>query len=98
MKCSLIPACLSIGIDSEQHMGRHDYICGCSPRCFAWPSAGGDGSGFTQPNQGNLPDKGAGGASSYTPTDRMIQNLAPAGEQANFAGYTYDFAAMGGQA
>ncbi|MBV6824575.1 OprD family porin [Pseudomonas sp. PD9R] len=55
----------------------------------------GDGSNFVQPNQGSLPDKGAGGGSVYLPTDRMIQNFARAGEQTNFGQYTYDFAPLG---
>lgn len=55
----------------------------------------GDGSNFVQPNQGSLIDKGAGGGGIYLPTDRMIQNFARAGEQTNFAQYSYDFAALG---
>jgi len=55
----------------------------------------GDGSNFVQPNQGSLPDKGAGGGSVYLPTDRMIQNFARAGENTGFGQYTYDFAALG---
>ncbi|KII28577.1 OprD family porin [Pseudomonas fluorescens] len=54
-----------------------------------------DGSNFVQPNQGNLPDKGAGGGSVYLPTDRMIQNFARAGEQTSFGQYAYDFAPLG---
>jgi hypothetical protein len=38
----------------------------------------GDGSNFVQPNQGSLPDKGAGGGSVYLPTDRMIQSFTRA--------------------
>jgi hypothetical protein len=55
----------------------------------------GDGSNFVQPNQGSLVDKGAGGGSVYLPTDKMIQNFARAGEQTNFAQYSYDFAPLG---
>jgi hypothetical protein len=55
----------------------------------------GDGSNFVQPNQGSLPDKGAGGGSVYLPTDRMIQNFARAGEDTAFGQYTYDFVALG---
>ncbi|WP_137805195.1 OprD family porin [Pseudomonas sp. G(2018)] len=55
----------------------------------------GDGSNFVQPNQGSLPDKGAGGGSVYLPTDRMIQSFTRAGEQTRFGQYTYDFAALG---
>jgi hypothetical protein len=55
----------------------------------------GDGSNFVQPNQGSLPDKGAGGGSVYLPTDRMIQSFTRAGEQTHFGQYTYDFAALG---
>ncbi|MGJ7516039.1 OprD family porin [Pseudomonas baetica] len=55
----------------------------------------GDGSNFVQPNQGSLPDKGAGGGSVYLPTDRMIQSFTRAGENTGFGQYTYDFAALG---
>lgn len=55
----------------------------------------GDGSNFVQPNQGSLPDKGAGGGSVYLPTDRMIQSFTRAGEDTGFGQYTYDFAALG---
>ncbi|MDY7560464.1 OprD family porin [Pseudomonas sp. 10B1] len=55
----------------------------------------GAGSNFTQPNQGGLVDKGAGGGSVYLPTDRMIQNFGRAGEQTNFGQYSYDFAPLG---
>jgi hypothetical protein len=55
----------------------------------------GDGSNFVQPNQGSLPDKGAGGGSVYLPTDRMIQSFTRAGEQTSFGQYTYDFAPLG---
>ncbi|WP_160109528.1 OprD family porin [Pseudomonas izuensis] len=53
------------------------------------------GSGFTQLNQGGLPDKGAGGASLYLYTDRLIQTFTRAGERTAFGQYAYDFAALG---
>ncbi|MGF6090324.1 OprD family porin [Pseudomonas sp. 18173] len=53
------------------------------------------GSNFTQLNQGNLPDKGAGGASLYLYTDRLIQTFTRAGERTAFGQYAYDFAALG---
>lgn len=54
-----------------------------------------DDSGFFQPNQGGLADKGAGGASAYTYTDRLVYAFTRAGERTNYAGYAYDFAALG---
>lgn len=54
-----------------------------------------NGSNFTQLNQGNLPDKGAGGASLYLYTDRLIQTFTRAGERTAFGQYAYDFAALG---
>ena len=54
-----------------------------------------DGSNFVQPNQGSLPDKGAGGASIYLHTDRILASFNRAGERTGFAQYTYDFAAAG---
>ncbi|MDT3750741.1 OprD family outer membrane porin, partial [Pseudomonas kurunegalensis] len=54
-----------------------------------------DGSNFTQLNQGNLIDKGAGGASLYLYTDRLIQTFTRAGERTAFGQYAYDFAALG---
>ncbi|MBD9439990.1 OprD family porin [Pseudomonas sp. PDM04] len=53
------------------------------------------GSGFTQLNQGGLPDKGAGGVSLYLYTDRLIQTFTRAGERTAFGQYAYDFAALG---
>jgi hypothetical protein len=53
------------------------------------------GSNFTQLSQGNLPDKGAGGASLYLYTDRLIQTFTRAGERTAFGQYAYDFAALG---
>ncbi|KIY40707.1 porin [Pseudomonas sp. 10-1B] len=53
------------------------------------------GSGFTQLNQGGLPDKGAGGVSLYLYTDRLIQTFTRAGERTAFGQYAYDFAAVG---
>jgi hypothetical protein len=54
-----------------------------------------DGSNFTQLNQGSLVDKGAGGASLYLYTDRLIQSFTRAGERTGFGQYAYDFAALG---
>ncbi|EXF93998.1 Anaerobically-induced outer membrane porin OprE precursor [Pseudomonas fluorescens HK44] len=54
-----------------------------------------DGSNFTQLNQGSLVDKGAGGASLYLYTDRLIQSFTRAGERTAFGQYAYDFAALG---
>jgi hypothetical protein len=54
-----------------------------------------DGSNFTQLNQGSLADKGAGGASLYLYTDRLIQSFTRAGERTTFGQYAYDFAALG---
>jgi hypothetical protein len=54
-----------------------------------------DGSNFTQLSQGSLVDKGAGGASLYLYTDRLIQSFARAGERTVFGQYAYDFAALG---
>ncbi|WP_433736720.1 OprD family porin [Pseudomonas putida] len=54
-----------------------------------------DGSNFTQLSQGSLVDKGAGGASLYLYTDRLIQSFTRAGERTAFGQYAYDFAALG---
>lgn len=54
-----------------------------------------DGSNFTQLSQGSLVDKGAGGASMYLYTDRLIQTFTRAGERTAFGQYAYDFAALG---
>ncbi|RJG09088.1 OprD family porin [Pseudomonas cavernicola] len=54
-----------------------------------------DGSNFVQLNQGSLPGKGAGGASLYLHTDRMLASFNRAGERTGFAQYNYDFAAAG---
>lgn len=54
-----------------------------------------DGSNFTQLNQGSLVDKGAGGASNYLYTDRLIQSFTRAGERTVFGQYAYDFVALG---
>lgn len=54
-----------------------------------------DGSNFTQLSQGSLVDKGAGGASLYLYTDRLIQSFARAGERTVFGQYAYDFTALG---
>lgn len=52
------------------------------------------GSGFTQLNQGGL-GEGAGGASVYLITDRMINSFSRAGERTTLAQYSYDFAGLG---
>ncbi|WP_416467961.1 OprD family porin [Pseudomonas sp. LFS044] len=54
-----------------------------------------DASNFVQPNQGSLSGKGAGGASVYLYTDRMLASFNRAGERTAFAQYSYDFAAAG---
>ncbi|MFF7860675.1 MULTISPECIES: OprD family porin [unclassified Pseudomonas] len=54
-----------------------------------------DASNFVQPNQGSLAGKGAGGASVYLHTDRMLASFNRAGERTGFAQYSYDFAAAG---
>jgi len=54
-----------------------------------------DGSAFVQLNQGSLANEGAGGASTYLITDRLITNFARAGENTSFAQYIYDFAPLG---
>lgn len=54
-----------------------------------------DASNFVQPNQGSLAGKGAGGASLYLHTDRMLASFNRAGERTAFAQYSYDFAAAG---
>ena len=54
-----------------------------------------DGSNFVQLNQGSLVDKGAGGASLYLFTDRMLTSFNRAGERTWFGQYAYDFAASG---
>lgn len=53
------------------------------------------GSDFVQPSQSGLEGKGAGGASTYLATDRIIHSFNRAGEQTVFAQYAYDFVAMG---
>jgi hypothetical protein len=52
-------------------------------------------SNFVQLNQGSLAGKGAGGASLYLFTDRMLASFNRAGERTWFGQYAYDFAAMG---
>jgi hypothetical protein len=54
-----------------------------------------DGSNFVQLNQGTLPDKGAGGASLYLFTDRLLSSFNRAGERTWFSQYAYDFAGLG---
>jgi hypothetical protein len=54
-----------------------------------------DNSNFVQLNQVSLAGKGAGGASLYLLTDRMIASFNRAGEQTWFGQYAYDFAAVG---
>ncbi|MCP2067509.1 UNVERIFIED_ORG: hypothetical protein J2Y84_002835 [Pseudomonas reinekei] len=49
-----------------------------------------------QPNQGTLSGGlGAGGASSYLTTERILSNFGRAGQGTGIAQYTYDFAASG---
>lgn len=52
-------------------------------------------SNFTQLNQSGLVDKGAGGASVYLFTDKLINNFTRAGERTAFGQYGYDFGAIG---
>lgn len=54
-----------------------------------------DASNFVQLNQGSLPDKGAGGASLYLFTDRLLTSFNRAGENTWFGQYTYDFSTVG---
>lgn len=54
-----------------------------------------DDSNFVQLNQGSLAGKGAGGASIYLFTDRMLASFNRAGERTWFGQYAYDFAAAG---
>jgi len=55
-----------------------------------------DDSNFVQPNQGTLGGGvGAGGASSYLTTERVLSNFGRAGQDTVIAQYSYDFAAMG---
>ena len=54
-----------------------------------------DDSNFVQLNQGSLPGKGAGGASIYLFTDRMLASFNRAGERTWFTQYAYDLAAAG---
>lgn len=54
-------------------------------------------SNFVQLNQGNLAGEGAGagGASVYLLTDRLVTNFTRAGERTTFGQYSYDFASLG---
>ncbi|NNG65329.1 outer membrane porin, OprD family, partial [Pseudomonas fragi] len=54
-----------------------------------------DASNFVQLNQGSLPDKGAGGASLYLFTDRLLTSFNRAGENTWFGQYAYDFSTVG---
>nr|WP_024309969.1 OprD family porin [Pseudomonas sp. P818] len=52
-------------------------------------------SNFVQLNQGNLVNEGAGGASVYLLTDRLLNSFTRAGERTTFGQYSYDFASVG---
>lgn len=54
-----------------------------------------ENSNFVQLNQGNLVNEGAGGASAYLLTDRLVSNFTRAGERTTFGQYSYDFATLG---
>ncbi|MFS1286865.1 OprD family outer membrane porin [Pseudomonas piscis] len=55
-----------------------------------------DDSNFVQPNQGTLVGGvGAGGASSYLTTERILSNFGRAGQATGIIQYGYDFAASG---
>ncbi|WP_433735594.1 OprD family porin [Pseudomonas putida] len=81
-------------IDNNTWVAMITYAIGGHSIALGYQQVG-DGSNFVQPNQGSLPDKGAGGGSVYLPTDRMIQSFTRAGEDTGFGQYTYDFAALG---
>lgn len=53
------------------------------------------GSSFVHLNQGSLANEGAGGASSYLLTERLITLFNRAGENTLLGQYAYDFAGMG---
>ncbi|MGA4449768.1 OprD family porin [Ectopseudomonas chengduensis] len=52
-------------------------------------------SNFVQLNQGGLVNEGAGGASVYLLTDRLVNSFTRAGERTTFGQYSYDFATLG---
>ncbi|WP_201192585.1 OprD family porin [Pseudomonas fluorescens] len=55
-----------------------------------------DNSAFVQLNQGSLAGGvGAGGASLFLQTDRLVNTFTRAGEDTKFAQYSYNFAALG---
>lgn len=54
-----------------------------------------DDSNFIQLNQGGLANEGAGGASVYLFTDRLITAFTRAGEKTRFAQYAYNFSTIG---
>ena len=54
-----------------------------------------DNSNFVQLNQGGLANEGAGGASLYLFTDRLISTFTRAGEQTRFGQYAYNFSQVG---
>jgi hypothetical protein len=81
-------------IDNRTWSAALIYVLGAHAITAGYQSVS-NGSNFTQLNQGNLPDKGAGGASLYLYTDRLIQTFTRAGERTAFGQYAYDFAALG---
>lgn len=54
-----------------------------------------DDSNFIQLNQGSLANEGAGGASYYLFTDRLVTSFIRAGEKTRFAQYAYNFSTIG---
>ena len=81
-------------IDNRTWSAALIYSLGAHAFTAGYQSVSSD-SGFTQLNQGGLPDKGAGGVSLYLYTDRLIQTFTRAGERTAFGQYAYDFAALG---
>jgi hypothetical protein len=70
------------------------YALGAHSFTLGYQSVSED-SNFVQLNQSGLTVKGAGGASVYLFTDKLIQNFTRAGERTAFGQYGYDFAGMG---
>ena len=81
-------------IDNRTWSAALIYTAGAHALTVGYQSVS-SGSNFTQLSQGNLPDKGAGGASLYLYTDRLIQTFTRAGERTAFGQYAYDFAGVG---
>lgn len=81
-------------IDNRTWSAMFTYSLGGHALTGGYQSVSAD-SNFVQLNQGSLPDKGAGGASLYLFTDRMITSFNRAGERTWFTQYAYDFAASG---